>query len=783
MRDVPDTITDAWTQGTFIGDQRPVARVTVQHPTMRLRSYSLMSTFTYKVLNTTVPAIKSVIKLQDGGTETINIPSSTETTYKLDPKHPHRVHNTYADFLFSRLGKPMEIPTVKSVEWTRSVDQDVAECTITMWNTKPQPYDEVAPKGSNPRPFDLDYPGYYTYDRGATQVAKDQWGYTKNEWFGYLLPDNIIRTYEGYGTDQDQPPELDPYLVQTGTWLIDTVTYNGVTMTIKCRDLGRLLLEQMYYRPVTPKDFYSEDWQNWGDTTPTNNNPGKLKVTPDDSSNTPWLNSSSTKAGGIYGHPLKHAFDGSSNTYWLSIGNDKPSRRFAYEWVQCKVNNQTVTQVKIQAKKKGYTAYISVMVDGQWQGGRKINYHEDGIGRNGADINYVKTAKVDSEGVITIKLKKGGYKKVQKVRVTFGNLQYFPYGTYRYRAGIRDVSVYGIGAANSDDDKLTPGPVGSNPGRYRDYTDLVKLFCAWGGFFWPKGGKQRICNPPGTDPLKDLVNFDDYRTVSPAKMDWHTLGKGVMGRVWGDFAQTGTTNSEIIDHSDFDKKSLMDCISTIRDQIGFMFYIDETGGVVWRPPNIYNRGNIAGTINDKPGFRPGLLHLLTETAYMSDLTVNIDSKNVREMYFVGTIDGKKGTMAPGYNPNPTGMRRTSGWTDVDFKTQRECEVMADFLSLRQLFTYRTTSMKIPANPAIQIDDQARVVERISSEGYIHYIRSINSSLDMESGQYTFDLETNWLGYDPKTKWLFQITDLKAATQANMENARDATVENVSRKMD
>jgi hypothetical protein len=34
--------------------------------------------------------------------------------------------------------------------------------------------------------------------------------------------------------------------------------------------------------------------------------------------------------------------------------------------------------------------------------------------------------------------------------------------------------------------------------------------------------------------------------------------------------------------------------------------------------------------------------------------------------------------------------------------------MADMISLRQLFTYRTDAVKIPANPAIQVDDQVRI---------------------------------------------------------------------------
>ena len=47
--------------------------------------------------------------------------------------------------------------------------------------------------------------------------------------------------------------------------------------------------------------------------------------------------------------------------------------------------------------------------------------------------------------------------------------------------------------------------------------------------------------------------------------------------------------------------------------------------------------------------------------------------------------------------------------------------MADFITMRQAFTYRTGSMKIAANPEIQIDDQLLVKERVTEEFYYHYV--------------------------------------------------------------
>jgi hypothetical protein len=741
MRDVPASITAAWREGLFVGDRKPVARVTVQHPTMFLRKYSLMSTFSYR---------------RQGDIKAV------DATMVIDPSKGHKVNQIYADFLFTKLNTPKELPNVKAVSWTRSIDTDVADCTIECMNTA------AVPTGGAPRSDQLDQPGFYTYSRGGTAFSK-RWGHERNSWFGMLVPDNIIRTFEGYGCNPDVPPERDEHLVQTGMWIIDSVTMDTQgSLTIKCRDIGRILMDQMYYKPVVPEDFYNEDWSNWSGEYPgeTVTKRTKLKVKAADSSNTPWIGNSLTNA--VHGHKLQHAFDGDPGTYWLSIGNDRPSRRFAYEWVQCSVPKQTVSGVRVRTKKKGYTCYVSVKVDGVWQGTGKINYHEDGIGKNGSDIHYVKSERITTEGYVDIDLPKN-YAKAEAVRVTLGNLQNFHMSPFSYRGGIRDVEVYGL-SKSTKKRKLKVGPIGSNPNKYYDYTHIVKLLCAWGGFFWPDGARQRLSD--GT-----------FATVQPGKFDSAVLGKGVRGRVWGDFMESGTSGPAALNHSNFDKKSLMDGIAYVRDILGFLFFIDETGGVQWRLPNIYNYGCLRSTMSAKPGYIK-YAHPIDEKTVLTALNCVIDSKNVREAFFVGDINGKIGAFAPGFNPNPTGLRRIAGWTDQNFEKTAECELMADMMSLRQLFTYRTDRVTIPANPAIQIDDQVRIFERVTSEGYLHYVKGISSSLDMESGQWTYDLDTHWLGFDrPGSIWLFNPKQFRATTQKTIRDQLKSALDsqNVSRK--
>lgn len=745
MRDIPVSIQKAWDSGEMVGKSRPVARVTVQHPRMKLRNFPLTSTFAYKVPKG-------------------DVATATEADF-IDYTKQMKVNQTYADFQFSNTGKVRELLNIKSVSWTRSIDNEVADCTIEIFNTG------RTAVNAGSYPDELTSPGYYTPTRGGSSFS-GRWNQTPNEWFGMLMPDNIIRTYEGYGTEGgvdipllDVPPELDPNLVQTGVWIIDSVNISDSGgFSIKCRDIGRVLMDQMFWMPVVPKDFYNYDWANWGkEPSKTVADPAKkLKVKATRSSNDPWIGNSLTHS--IAGHKLQHAFDGDPSTYWLSVGNVRPSKRFAYEWVQCSVGKQTVSQVRFRAKKKGYTAYVSVKTGGVWQGVKNINYHNDDIGRqNDGAIKYLKSVPVPDEKWVTVKFKPVA--KVEAIRVTFGNLQNFPgFGTYHYRAGIRDVEVYSPGTTHTETTKIKKGPAGSNPGKYEDYTDIIKLLCAWGGFFWPSGGRQR--------DAKDV-----YHTISPTKSD-PVLGAGVKGRVWGDFQMTGTNGPIPLSFSNFDKKSLMDGITYIRDILGFIFYVDETGGIQWRLPNIFDRGNWRSTLALNPG-RTDDLVTIDEVDNLVQLSTSLDGSNVREAYFVGVAnanleDGgtKIGAFAPGFNPNPTGLRRLAGWTDQNFESQEECELMADMLSLRQLFTYRTDRLRIPGFPKIQVDDQVRVFERTTAEGHLHYVRSIASNLDMVSGEYYYDLETHWLGEDPNAQWLFKPEQLTKATTNYIEASKE-----------
>jgi len=758
MRRVPEHFEKLWQAGDFSGPNKATRRVTIQRPLMRLDSFELMTTYRR------VSAVYGAV------------PSSNPYPSGIDPTKGERVTQTYADYLFTAPGAPMELPNVSSISWTRSVDVDTAQATIEFWNNQPLPV------GQRPKNGELDQPGYFSPGRGTSPFSS-RWDHKPNDWTGLLMPDNILRTYEGWGSDNPEsagiggdgyvPPEKDSRLVLTGVWIIDSVEMTALgSVVVTARDPGRLLLDHSAMIPVIPDDFYPVTFKDWGDkVTVLSKRQEDYRATQVDrvnathrgSGNDLWPESAYTGAK-VYGHSSTHALDGKQQTYYLSVGNPSPGYRSAYEYVDVNVD-ATISEVRFTTVKSGYNAYVSIKTRDGWVNGKTMPYRRDGRGRYEEGVPYVASkGGLKGEGTHTISFKP--VERATMVRLWLGNLPNFGLPGAKYRAGIREIQVWGPRAVtrkrtvvDSNQVGLTPGPAGSNPGRCQDYTDIVKLFCAWAGLYWPQGGYEAMSD-------------GSIRALSPKKPD-RVLGAGVQGRVWGDFQATGTAPVAEIVASAFDKKTLMDGVRYVADILGFGFWFDETGAAQWRLPNIWGRGNWINGTASSPG-RTNEVVTIDERKTIIGLSATIQSANVREGVFVANPVGKFAAMVPGYNPNPTGLRRVGGWTDQHFESVDEARVMADLVTVRQLFRYRQDRITIPAHPAIQIDDQVRIFERVTSEGYYHYVQGISSQNDAQNGQWTYTLQTHWLGDDPNGKWAFDKSALSSVTIAHVDALQGGT---------
>ncbi len=706
MRVVSEDTTDAW-KSRFKGGQefRPIVRATIQPMDVKLYPYSYER--------------------------------ADDTTRS----------GQFATMLFGQRATPIELPNVKSAHWSRDVDQDVATCTMELWNTQPLPLGE-APTADT----EFDQPGFYSPDRGNAASASE-WGYQPNGWQNMIVPDRIIRTFEGYGFSPEDSPEDDEHLYLTGVWLIDDVDYpSDQIIRVRCRDMGRELVESIGFPPVVPFDEYPMIWEPFGSKEiPVDEAASTDGVIPGYQTDSgqayvglgladgdrPYIGSD----GSVRGHHGSHAFDGDPKTFWMSVGND-PGWSSAFEWVQAQMNPQDVAAISIKAWGGPYRVYVSVWSDGSWKGRHKIPYRARSVNA-GTKIKYVKSKRVRKNKTTVIKLKKT-YGNVTKIRVTFKASFNSQIGRYRYRAG-----AYEISAGSS---VTTPAsPPSSAVGNYADLLDIVKWVLAWGGFYWPGDAFQ-------TDTNGDTVTY-----APPSEVP--VYGKP---QVWGDFEATGTTAATQLGAAAFDKKPLMDVIAQIRDIVQYLFFVDEAGGTVFRSPNIWRPGNYLSGVDGGPntGHTTDVI-TIDDTETLLNSTITLSSRSRRDKIFIANTDGNIGAVANGYNPYPSGTRRVAGWADQGFASERECQIMADLIALRILFRYRQGTITIPGNPALQIDDQIELKERVSAHSYRHYVQSIDSTLDMADGRWTYNMKTSWLGTAAEWPdgWAFNASDMSEETQA------------------
>lgn len=754
MRIVPQKMTDGWKREDKTGEYRPHARATIQR-----------------------------INLQ-------RFPYDTAKATGANWDHQRRRKGHYTSVAFGEDAPLIELRGIQKVSWGRSVDQDVATCTMTLLNTVIQ-----AIGAPDAEPITFDSPGALTYNRGviftaqgpkddAAAATENPWGYTGSGWKNLIVPDRMVRTYEGYGVDYDVWPAADPNLKISGTWLIDKVVYRADgEVTLEMRDMGRMLLTHICFPPAVPFAEYPLAWTKREVVQVPGRDAlgGSFKdlkgMATASSSNTEYVGEGLvdppypyyvSEKGHVNGHHPSHALDSESTDkekYWMSTGQ---TSRNSFVWWELDFHNeQSVAALKIDPVAGPYRIYISIKTDDGWLGRKKIPYQvtTEDID-NGSKIPFVESVWADRFDLFDVILKRK-YRNVKKIRLTFTQLNDNQVGDYPWRAMLKDLKVY---TGKYDDLHFGQGEVTKTVGNYGDYTHIVKWMCAWGGFYWPDQSLDRDFWMV-SDTEKQYVHYD---TFDPRLTD---------GRVWGTFQPTGTAAVAEMTVDLFDKKPFMDVINYVRDVVGFIFMIDEWGGVIWRLPSLYP--NIVELPGGEKRAKPGnyispdpVDHdtrvrrtrsideyiTIDETETLLDYQTTLSSENIRERIFIANVTGKIGTVVRGYNPTMEGFRRTAGWTDQHFKTKRETIVMADMIAAAQMFDYRRTEVTTPGNPAIQIDDQIRIFERVTNETYFHYVLGIQSDLDMTTGEWTYQISTHWLGDERSDAWVVDPFTLDVATQ-------------------
>jgi hypothetical protein len=260
-------------------------------------------------------------------------------------------------------------------------------------------------------------------------------------------------------------------------------------------------------------------------------------------------------------------------------------------------------------------------------------------------------------------------------------------------------------------------------GNYKDYSDIIRDLLLWAGFYL-----QRDDQPEGELP-----------------------------DVYGNIEDTGIyAMDDPLPPGMFDKRPVLDAIRDIRAVVNYAFFIDAEGGARWEVPNWWQMGNyhIDGTpFNFMPEIDEAVQltsHNVVRSGQASRSEIILATE-----YPYATVNGQKvaegivQTRITGSSaPDLKGIICPIIWHNGMFLHPEEQRTMAELIDMQIWFQRRTASITCVANPLIDVNDQVRVIERQTGEVYVHYIKAISFTHDLQSGSFTMSLTTHWLGGTP-----------------------------------
>lgn len=302
-----------------------------------------------------------------------------------------------------------------------------------------------------------------------------------------------------------------------------------------------------------------------------------------------------------------------------------------------------------------------------------------------------------------------------------------------------------------------------------DYASIVKEVAMWAGFTYYESSK------------------DGGSIVSSPTEGYTSLG------VLGALESTAIEADIEIQGDKWDKKFIIDIINELSEVVGYSVYVDQEGGFRFESPNWWRTGNfdydrnrIWGTydvdhnftrvlyLSDALALEAGadpFIPEVHEEADMMSYSATISNTDKKWQIIIGTDTPDprdisrtahvqhfppfaNDEVSPGV-PSLRNIPRTSIWTSHVFENAEERQLMAEMIGIHNYFAARTGTTTAVANPCLDLDDQVRLVERNTSETYIHRIIGIETDMDLDSGTYTMNLQTHWLGTEDN--WVLVTT--------------------------
>lgn len=638
-----------------------------------------------------------------------------------------------------------QIPAV-SVSWSRDADTPTGTCTIKVHNQKMVD----TPAGARA----VGDPGHYSPRRGGEQLRPtdgnppvprpDRWGRFPNEWYGLIGAGNVYRTYEGYG-----PPDKpwrdavnDGDIVQTGVWWCDDdgVSEDG-TIELRCRGLaGPLLADQrllsIFNGGIVPGNRYPLRYARYvytvepgagGGPTETirygvsyRESSGDIRYPGDIVWYSTSTGGSRSRGAPIHGRFPDQACDGRPDTYWLSDGYSTADGANARPWIEFHAFNRQIDGLRFNTLDGGYQVYVSVFEEGAWKGTNTIPYTAGGDTNIGADIPYVGVYSVPANVATDINLPRTY--TAEFVRLTFRNLNSYPYAPQPFRAGLREIVMLRRVTQN-----VTVGgvPTVRSDGNMTDLSDPVKDILLWSGYWLlppagPTGRHQAVGQP----------------------------------RILGQIESTGFAPEDGIPGETFDKRPPMDVLAELADMVSYLFMEGPDGEIHWHTRNLYWPGN-----RNELGLWTTRIEQLHESTVLLDPQISKTVTPLRSMVTIssnepstyttrtgiGAEDVVTTRFRPDFHPALRGVKKPAIWVNGTFLDESEQLRMAQLLSMRMWMAANAAAATMPGNPLLGPDDQVRLVNATDSTDDIYYILGVQSDHNTETGVYEMQLRLNFLG--------------------------------------
>lgn len=776
--------------GPFVGERRPCTRVTVQ-PDFWLRE--------------TTPQ------------EMVGYAQAGESVAKM----PYRWYQHYANEQVE-----VEIPSVTQVDINRSLDNDADSCTITLANQLLDPVGQDLVEGI------FGDPGAFTPDR-ANAESQARWGTVPNDWAGLLDVNSLIRTYWGYGGHDKTIEEAvaDGDLLLKGVWLVDSVTPSpkSNTLTLACRDMFKLLIDQQIYPPLVPDGQYPMRRARYKYNTevrppiheyhtdnlgPERAGPGAPepqyvgadgwgKWVPDfavashgkgywilGSDGAPFAHGEvgyygSMGSGGLDSPAQSIAAHPSNEGYWFVTERGRVYSFGAAQDYGSYPFASTGLMRRIVATPSGEGYYllnrrgaVFTFGDAQFRGG--MTSGDDLI------VGMVLTASGKGYWLLSERGRVYSFGDAARFPPLYGPAWAFdpetgdvrvphevysqvppPYGhLYEGMAPLPDGSgfwtitdrghVGAVGNANlkqpnvpfvSDDEgvlpdrmyNIVPTPTGFG---YWVISGDGRLYASGDAGYYgslPDGGsythKQTGDYVDLVEIVKDLLLWSGFWLKGAGPHD-----------VYGNLEQTGTDVKEVLSADYFDKRNVIDVITQIRQVVGYFAWCDEEGAARLESPNFWEFGNFM-----PDGSRTEDLPVIDEVANLIDWNPTRND-TARSQIIVASSEptaGLAGTVTTRYiAPAVTslkGLQRPLTLYNGLLTKKAEQELMAEIIAMQQFFKTHAGTATVVAHPGLEINDQVWIYERSTGEARVHFIRGIQTSHNLATGQLTMTLNTHRLG--------------------------------------